>query len=138
MLRETIERFRQAHLRIAEALGTADESLLEPAALYAHLKAVRADIVSHFREKDAFYPELSEALQTAGDNAGAQLARIFESNMKIQSAAVQRFFEALDRAAPAQLPQSYQTVASVIRQRLSTEEKAVFPLTVRKEPRRKP
>lgn len=96
---------------------------------------MRELVLEHFRAKDDFYPALASFLTARGDLAGAQLARIFEQNMKVQSAAVQRFFESLDRAQNQQIADGYRTVALVMRQRFSTEEKAVFPLTVKKEPR---
>lgn len=62
------------------------------------------------------------------DAPGAQLTRIFASNMTVQSAAVKRFFEGLEKSTPAVSASSFRTVATVIRQRFGTEESAVFPI----------
>lgn len=130
-----VEQFRQTHLQLTTALDRADASSANTAQLLEVLRGLRAPVLEHLQAKDAFYPALATHLMDTGDAAGAQLARIFEQNMKIQSGAVQRFFEGLDRAAPQALVESYKTVATVLRQRFVTEERAVFPLTVRKEPR---
>lgn len=131
----SVDGFRAEHQRFVEALDKADG--LESDALLTALKTIRDAVLTHFRAKDEFYPSLAEHLAAAGDSAGAQLARIFEQNMKIQSSAVQRYFEALDRVPAQTSIDGYRTVASVIRQRFQTEERAVFPLTSRKEPRGK-
>lgn len=130
-----VEDFRLAHQKLGAALDQADAA--PTAQLLDLLKAIREEVLAHFKAKDAFYPSLAAHLTEAGDVAGAQLARIFEQNMKIQSAAVQRYFEGLERAAPQTSIDGFKTVALVMRQRFQTEEKAVFPLTVRKEPRGK-
>lgn len=133
-MRAQVEAFLQEHQRILAALEQVEAAADAP---LPPLHQARELVLAHFKAKDLFYPALAEHLTQTGDVAGAQLARIFEQNMKIQSSAVQRFFENLDRAAPSALTDGFRTVALVIRQRFSTEEKAVFPLTVKKEPRGK-
>lgn len=130
-----VEQFREKHRELTTALDRADATAGDQARLLEALRGLRAPVLDHLKAKDAFYPALATHLTQAGDAAGAHLARIFEQNMKIQSGAVQRFFEGLDRASPQALGESYKTVATVLRQRFATEERAVFPLTVRKEPR---
>jgi hypothetical protein len=127
----SLSEFKQAHARIEQALAAAELLAAQPPLLTAHLKGVRGEVLQHFKAKDGFYPELAEQCTKAGDAAGAHLTRIFESNMRVQSAAVQRFFETLESVAPADLVSSFHTVVSVIRQRFNTEEKAIFPLFVR-------
>ncbi len=127
----TIEAFKRAHTRIDTALSAGEALVETPEKLSAHLQSVRAEVLQHFQAKDLFYPALAEQCTKAGDTAGAHLTHIFESNMKVQSAAVQRFFETLETAPRNQLVPSFQTVATVIRQRFGTEERAVFPLFVR-------
>ena len=127
----TIDDFKRSHARIEHALIAGEALLSNPSGLSAHLKGVRSEVLQHFKAKDLFYPALAEQCTKAGDSAGAHLTQIFESNMRVQSAAVQRFFETLDGTQQATLVSSFQTVASVIRQRFGTEEKAVFPLFVR-------
>lgn len=134
-MQATVDSFRHAHARLAERLDQADLVLHSPDALAASLREIRESVLEHFRAKDAFYPVLADHLTARGDLAGAQLARIFEQNMKVQSAAVQRFFESLERVQSQQVADGYRTIAMVMRQRFSTEEKAVFPLTIKKEPR---
>jgi hypothetical protein len=99
------------------------------------LQGMRRLVVTHFAQKDAFYVALAAQCAAANDVQAAQLTRIFDSNMRMQSAAVVRFFEGLDSAGPATLASSYRTMATVIRQRFSTEEKAVFPLFKRTAPK---
>lgn len=133
-----LEDFKKAHERIDAGLKAADGAGNE-AALLTQLLKLRDDVLAHFRAKDAFYPALASRCEAAGDAQGAQLTRIFETNMKVQSGAVQRFFSTLEQAAPAGLPTAYRTVAGVIRQRFGTEEKAVFPLYLRSsKPKEKP
>lgn len=92
---------------------------------------MRAEVLVHFNRKDAFYPALLEQCSKVGDGPGGHLTRIFESNMRVQSAAVKRFFEGLESSTPAQRSSSFRTVATVIRQRFGTEESAVFPIYLR-------
>ncbi len=127
----SIDEFKRSHGRIETALTTGETLAQNPAALIAHLKTVRPEVLQHFKAKDDFYPALAAQCTKAGDAAGAHLTHIFESNMHVQSAAVQRFFETLETAPAANLLSSFQTVVTVIRQRFSTEERAVFPLFIR-------
>lgn len=89
---------------------------------------MRAEVLLHFDRKDALYPALIEQCAKVADAAGAQLTRIFESNMRVQSAAVKRFFQGIETSSASVRSSSFRTVASVIRQRFGTEEKAVFPI----------
>lgn len=125
-----LEDFKKAHERIDAGLKVADGAGNE-AALLKQLLGLRDEVLAHFRAKDAFYPALASRCEAAGDTQGAHLTRIFETNMKVQSGAVQRFFQGLEQAPLAGLPAAYRTVAGVIRQRFGTEEKAVFPLFTR-------
>ncbi len=127
----TIDEFKAAHARIEAGLKAAEAVEGDLAQLTLQLKAMREDVLAHFKAKDAFYPDLAAQCTKAGDTAGAHLANIFESNMRVQSAAVQRFFESLETAPQANLVGTFRTVTTVIRQRFGTEERAVFPLFVR-------
>ena len=115
----------EAGLRAAEGLA-ADSKRFS-----AQLLAMRPAVLAHFKAKDDLYPALAAQAVTANDSGAAQLTRIFETNMKVQSAAVRRFFETLEVTAPALLASSFKTVASVIRARFETESRAVFPLVER-------
>ena len=127
----TIEEFKLAHGSI-EAMLIAGEALTgDVPKLVEHLSRVSDDVIKHFVAKDAFYPALATQCTAAGDAAGAHLTHIFESNMLVQSTAVRRFFQSVATAPSASLVASFQTVAAVIRQRFSTEERAIFPLYVR-------
>jgi hypothetical protein len=126
-----VEEFRAAHARIESGLVAAEAVASDPQKLLAQLKTMRADVLSHLKAKDAFYPELAEQCARVGDGAAAHLTNIFSSNMKVQSAAVQRFFETLDTTPAAQVLSSFKTVVTVIRQRFGTEERAVFPIYLR-------
>lgn len=123
-----IEQFRDAHARIESGLARAEGLSGNPSALLEQLRVMRDEVLAHFAQKDAFYPSLATQCTEAKDLAGAQLTRIFESNMKVQSAAVQRFFSGLESIPTATLVSSFRTVVSVVRQRFGTEERAIFPL----------
>ena len=123
-----VEQFRVEHAAIESGLVAAEAVSLDPTKLLAQLTAMRAGVLAHFKQKDALYPSLSEQCARVGDVPGAQLTRIFESNMKVQSAAVQRFFEGLEKSSPQIVSSSFRTVSTVIRQRFGTEERAVFPI----------
>ena len=126
-----IEEYKLAHARIEIVLQGGEALVANLPALIKHLAVARPEVVQHFLSKDAFYPLLAEQCTKAGDSAGAHLSHIFESNMRVQSAAVRRFFESVEIAQQASLLSSFQTVVTVIRQRFSTEERAIFPLFVR-------
>jgi hypothetical protein len=48
--------------------------------------------------------------------------------MRMQSDAVRKFFGDLEASSPPLVLQSFKTMALVIRSRIATEERAVFPL----------
>jgi len=126
-----IDEFRATHARIESGLVAAEAVAADPVKLLGQLKTMRADVLAHFKAKDAFYPTLADQCTQAGDAGAAQLTNIFASNMKVQSAAVQRFFETLETTPATTLAASFRTVTTVIRQRFGTEERAVFPIYVR-------
>lgn len=103
----------------------------DPGQLLAKLLSLRAVVLQHFDRKDALYPALSEQCVKVADAPGAHLTKIFESNMRVQAAAVRRFFEGLETLSPTVRASSFRTVITVIRQRFGTEESAVFPIYVR-------
>lgn len=123
-----VDDFCAAHARIETGLVGAEAVASDPTTLLVRLKELRPEVVKHFQEKDAFYPALSAQCTRAGDTAASQLTKIFESNMKVQSAAVQRFFQGLEASTPAVIASSFRTVTLVIRQRFGTEERAIFPI----------
>lgn len=123
-----VEQFRAEHARIQTGLDAAEAVSADAVKLLAQLVSMRAEVLSHFTRKDALYPALLAQCAKVADTPGGLLTRIFESNMKVQSAAVKRFFEGLETATPAQRASSFRTVATVIRQRFGTEESAVFPI----------
>ena len=123
-----VDEFKEEHSKIQAGLVMAEAVASDPLRLLGQLKAMRAEVLAHFTRKDALYPLLTDQCTRTGDAAGAQLTRIFESNMRVQSAAVKRFFEGLESSAPAVVSSSFRTVTSVIRQRFGTEEQAIFPI----------
>lgn len=129
-----VDEFRATHARIERSLAVAETLTSDPLKLLEQLRTLRAEVLAHFKAKDAFYPSLAEQCLRANDAGAAQLTRIFESNMKVQSGAVQRFFEGLDAVNPSTLVSSFRTVTTVIRQRFGTEERAVFPIYLRTRP----
>jgi hypothetical protein len=126
-----VEHFRTEQARIEAGLTSAEGASGDAGRFSAQLLAMRPTVLSHFQAKDELYPALAAQAMAANDAGAAQLTRIFEANMKVQSAAVRRFFEKLEVTAPALLASSFNTVASVIRARFATESRAVFPLVER-------
>lgn len=126
-----LEKFRAEHARIESGLQVAESTLPDAPKLSTQLLTMRAEVLSHFKAKDAFYPALVDQAAKANDAAAVQLTKIFEANMKVQSSAVQRFYEAIEVTPGASLISSFKTVATVIRQRFETEERSVFPLYAR-------
>lgn len=124
-----VDEFRATHARIESGLAAAEAVAADAVKLLGQLKLMRAEVLAHFKAKDAFYPSLADQCTKSGDAGAAQLTNIFASNMKVQSAAVQRFFETLETTPT--LVASFRTVTTVIRQRFGTEERAVFPIYVR-------
>lgn len=130
-----LDDFRSAHARLEGELSVADAAVGDAERLITTLKNMRRAVLTHFAQKDAFYVALGAQCAAANDVQAAQLTRIFEANMKMQSAAVVRFFEGLEGASHDTVASSYRTISTIIRQRFATEEKAVFPLFKRTAPR---
>ena len=126
-----VEKFRAEHARIEKGLVASEAVAADAEKFLAQLISMRPEVLQHFLQKDALYPALLAQCEKVVDAPGTTLIRIFESNMRVQSAAVRRFFEGLESATPAQRASSFRTVAIVIRQRFGTEESAVFPIYVR-------
>lgn len=126
-----VEEFRAQHRRIEEHLSACDAVLERVEALHARLKEMRPLLLEHFDQKDAFYVKLRELCAHNGDLASSNIAKIFDDNMRVQSGAIRRFFNALDTSSSPLLAQSFKTMGLIIRSRLSTEERAVFPLYVK-------
>lgn len=53
---QLLEKFRTEHARLEAGLAAAEKALPDTAALLLQLKAMRAEVLSHFKAKDAFYP----------------------------------------------------------------------------------
>ena len=123
----SLDTLRAAH-RVIEADLAACEALNEPAPLVAKLKAMRPMMLEHLDAKDAFYAELRAACAGRGDLSSGNTAKIFEDNMRMQAAAIRRFFESLDHGMSPVFSQTFRTMALVIKSRIVTEERAVFPL----------
>lgn len=94
------------------------------------LLELRGVLGRHLPAKDELYRTIAEAAAQRSDSASGGLAKIFENNMKVQAAGVAGFFEQLDVLAkqPEQLERRVKTVIDVLRSRLDTEERAVFPI----------
>lgn len=125
---ELIERFRAEHRRIEEHLVECEALVGQVEPLAERLKQLKPLLVAHLEAKDAFYARLRQLCSEAGDLASANIATIFNENMTVQSGAIRRFFSSLEGAPSPLLAQSFTTMALIIRNRLSTEERAVFPL----------
>lgn len=123
----SLDTFKQEHAQI-EALLDSCTPLADGAALIQKLKPGRELVRRHLAAKAEFYVALAELCTSKGDAAGANIARIFATNMGVQSGAVEKFFDTLDAATPEQVLQSFKTVVHVLKQRIQTEERAVFPI----------
>lgn len=99
-------------------------------ALKAHLEQLRSRFASHLPRKEQLYRAIEAAAKERNDAGSASIAHIFEDNMRAQAAGVAGFFDQLESAArqPEQLEKRSKTVLDVIRTRLDTEERAVFPI----------
>ena len=100
------------------------------AALTEKLLALKPQMLRHLEEKSVFYRALEETCLQKNDAASANLGRIFEANMSVQSEAIVRFFEGLGHGTN-DVSAAFRTVAQVVRTRLLTEERAVFSLAWR-------
>lgn len=98
--------------------------------LRARLLELHSILLRHLPAKDELYRTIATAASKKADSGSAVLAKIFEDNMKVQAAGVEGFFaqlQALEKQ-PDQLERRVATVIDVLRSRLDTEERAVFPL----------
>ncbi len=123
-----IEAFKADHRRIHEHLAACEALATQVVPLAARLKQLQPELLAHLDAKDAFYGRLVALCRAKGDLASANIATIFNDNMTMQSQAIRRFFGTLDNAASPLLTQSFSTMALIIKNRLTTEERAVFPL----------
>jgi hypothetical protein len=124
----SLETLKADHRRIEAELNACEALLDQAPALAGKLRAMRPLLLEHLSAKDDFYAELKALCSGRNDIATGNVAKIFEDNMRVQSAAIRRFFEGLDGAVSPLLVQSFRTMALVIKSRILTEERAVFPL----------
>ena len=125
---ELIERFKGEHRQIDEHLVACEALVGQVVPLADRLKELKPVLLAHLDAKDAFYLRLRQLCSDNGDLASANIATIFNDNMSVQSGAIRRFFSSLEGAPSPLLAQSFTTMALIIRNRLATEERAVFPL----------
>jgi hypothetical protein len=100
------------------------------AELRTKLLELQSVLRRHLPAKDELYRSIAQASVQKADAASGALAKIFENNMKVQAAGVEGFFSQLEalQKVPEQLERRVLTVIDVLRSRLDTEERAVFPL----------
>lgn len=125
---ELVERFKAEHRQVDEHLVACEALVGQVVPLAERLKQLKPLLLAHLEAKDAFYGRLKQLCSDNGDLASANIATIFKDNMTVQSGAIRRFFSSLETAPSPLLAQSFTTMALIIRNRLSTEERAVFPL----------
>ena len=121
-----LDLFKVQHREIERLLESC-EALADSNAVLTMLRRSSAMVISHLEAKDAFYVQLAALCTSKGDLPSGNIVKIFEQNMGVQSQAVRKFFSSLDAPAP-NFGQSFKTMAFILRQRISTEEKAVFPM----------
>ena len=88
-------------------------------------------VLRHLKRKAQFYEDLAVMCEERGDLESAQLVRISETNMQVQTNAVVNFFENLDKPING-VHKAFRTIADVLRARLLNEEKKLFPLFEKK------
>ena len=128
---ETLSRFFTQHRHIEHELDACEKRLNELPALAERLKMLAPLLLEHLAEKDRFYIELSALCSRRDDPSSTSMASIFETNMRVQSAALRRFCISVSGELTPVMALSFKTMASLIRNRISTEERAVFPLYAR-------
>ncbi|MBF5041550.1 MULTISPECIES: hemerythrin domain-containing protein [Myxococcaceae] len=121
-----------AALRTAH--GTLRHSLIalercEDAGLVSALRALKPALEQNLAAKDQLYQDSAKAFERAGQPGPAQILRIFEQNMGLVSSSVRGFLASIDSAKdPRSLRDRLPTVVRVLRERMDSEERAVFPL----------
>ena len=121
-----IDAFRAEHQQIEDHLTACEPLAAQAPALIARLKQLEPLLLGHLDAKELFYARLKKLCADNSDLASANFATMFSENMDVQSAAIRRFFTTLE--VSPQLQQSFSTIALIVRSRLRTEDRAVFPL----------
>jgi hypothetical protein len=124
----SLEGLKEGHRRIEAELAACEALGDQAPALASRLKTFKPVMLEHLLAKDAFYAELKALCLGRGDLAAGNVAKSFEDNMRVQASAIRRFFESIEGAVSPLLAQSFRTMALVIKSRIATEERAVFPL----------
>jgi hypothetical protein len=124
----SLDALKEEHRRIEADLLGCEQIADQAVPLAAKLRAMRQLMLDHLTAKDVFYAELRALCSGRGDLASVNTVKIFEDNMRVQASAIRRFFGSLDGAISPVLSQTFRTMALVIRTRIVTEERAVFPL----------
>jgi hypothetical protein len=123
-----------ATAELRSAHGALRHSLIElercdEARLVAALRALRPALEQNLAAKDKLYQDSAKAFDRAGQPGPAQILRIFEQNMGLVSNSVRGFLASIDSAKDARsLRDRLPTVVRVLRERMDSEERAVFPL----------
>jgi hypothetical protein len=120
---------RLEHALILDALDTCADAVGHT--FQERLAELKPLVLKHLKRKEAFYEDLAQRCDRRGDTEGAQLVRISETNMQVQTNAVVNFFENLHKPING-VHQAFRTISDVLRARLATEEKKLFPLFEKK------
>lgn len=101
----------------------------EEARLVAALRTLKPALEENLAAKEKLYQDSAKAFERAGQPGPAQILRIFEQNMGLLSNSVRVFLGSLDSAKDGRsLRDRLPTVVRVLRDRMDSEERAVFPL----------
>ena len=118
---------RAAHGVLRHALAELERC--GEAGLVAALRALKPALEENLAAKDKLYQDSAKAFDRAGQPGPAQILRIFEQNMGLLSNSVRGFLASIDSAKDARsLRDRLPTVVRVLRDRMDSEERAVFPL----------
>ena len=118
---------RSAHGVLREALTELEKC--EEARLVAALRTLKPALEENLSAKEKLYQDSAKAFERAGQPGPAQILRIFEQNMGLLSNSVRVFLGSLDSAKDGRsLRDRLPTVLRVLRDRMDSEERAVFPL----------
>ena len=118
---------RSAHGELRRSLTELEKC--EEAQLIAALRALKPALEENLAAKEKLYQDSAKAFERAGQAGPAQILRIFEQNMGLLSNSVRVFLASIDSAKDGRsLRDRLPTVVRVLRERMDSEERAVFPL----------
>ena len=98
--------------------------------LVSELKRLQPAVTALLTSEETLFAEILRACAQRNDTGSANIARIFEGNLKVMAAGIRGFFDQLAVLAkdPRQLEQRARTMIDVLNSQMETEGRAVIPL----------